>query len=136
MNDKFKGQTPIRAELLAENEALRADLARVSAEFGLPPGIGPAPGEIARIISGLRTENERLRNRVATTDAFLYLDGGLIARLKARVASLESGYRVAINDLDQDTPRFPAVVAVLDGVVKSVEEYGAYLQYQLDGGAP
>lgn len=34
--------------LLGEIERLRADLARVSAEMGLPPTIGPAPGEIER----------------------------------------------------------------------------------------
>lgn len=39
--------------LRAEGEALRADLARVSAEMGLPPGIGPAPGEIARLMAML-----------------------------------------------------------------------------------
>jgi hypothetical protein len=34
--------------LLDELGALRADLARISEEYGLPPTIGPAPGEIKR----------------------------------------------------------------------------------------
>ena len=32
-----------------ERDALKADCARISAELGLPPGIGPADGEIRRI---------------------------------------------------------------------------------------
>lgn len=36
--------------LAAEIRALRADLARVSEEMGIPSGIGPAPGEIRRLV--------------------------------------------------------------------------------------
>jgi hypothetical protein len=36
--------------LAAEIRALRADLTRVSEEMGLPSGIGPAPGEIRRLV--------------------------------------------------------------------------------------
>jgi len=43
------------AELVAERDALRADLARISRELGLPPGIGPAEGEITRLL-GLSVE--------------------------------------------------------------------------------
>ena len=33
-----------------EMNALRNDLARISNEMGLPPGIGPAPGELRRML--------------------------------------------------------------------------------------
>lgn len=48
-DERNKSRTEVE-RLKAENEALRADLARVSAELGLPPGIGPAPGELARLL--------------------------------------------------------------------------------------
>lgn len=37
------------ARLSSENARLRADLARVSEEMGLPPTVGPAAGEIRRM---------------------------------------------------------------------------------------
>jgi len=37
-------------ELFAERERLRAELARISEEIGLPPTIGPAPGELKRML--------------------------------------------------------------------------------------
>ena len=50
----------------AENERdfLRCDLARISTELGLPPTIGPAPGEIARLV----TEVSRLRAELAAIE--------------------------------------------------------------------
>lgn len=56
-------------------------------------------------------------------------------RLNARVNELENGFTLAMRDLDQDLPRFHALYAVLDGVVKSVDDYDAYLAYQLKDGA-
>jgi hypothetical protein len=54
--------------LTARIAELEAELARVSDEFGLPPTIGPAPGEIKRIIGDkdrriaeLEAERDRLR---------------------------------------------------------------------------
>ena len=35
--------------VMAERDALKSDLARVSEELGLPPGIGPAAGEIRKL---------------------------------------------------------------------------------------
>jgi len=43
-----------RDRLAAEVRALRADLARVSEELGLPPSIGPAPGELRRLLAEAR----------------------------------------------------------------------------------
>ena len=43
-----------RDALAAEVRALRADLARVSEELGLPPSIGPAPGELRRLLAEAR----------------------------------------------------------------------------------
>lgn len=41
-------------QIRRDRDALRADLARISAELGLPPRIGPAPGELARLVGDLR----------------------------------------------------------------------------------
>jgi len=38
-------------ERRAREEAMAADLARISEELGLPPGIGPAPGELRRMLA-------------------------------------------------------------------------------------
>ena len=46
MSDKFD-----LPAALDEIERLQDDLARVSAEMGLPPAIGPAPGELARLLA-------------------------------------------------------------------------------------
>ena len=47
-------------DLVSEVARLRADLARVSEELGLPPGIGPAPGELQRLLLAA-DEHARLR---------------------------------------------------------------------------
>ena len=41
-------------QIRRDRDALRADCARISAELGLPPRIGPAPGELARLVGDLR----------------------------------------------------------------------------------
>jgi hypothetical protein len=43
-------------QLRQQLDAVTTDLGRVSEEFGLPKGIGPAPGEIKRILSDLRQQ--------------------------------------------------------------------------------
>lgn len=50
------------ANALAEIEQLRAELARVSDELGLPPSIGPAPGALRQIL-GHAAEGITLRAR-------------------------------------------------------------------------
>lgn len=41
-------------QIRRDRDALQADCARISAELGLPPRIGPAPGELARLVGDLR----------------------------------------------------------------------------------
>ena len=103
-------------EIVAENERLKADLARVSVEFGLPPTIGPAPGEIARILAELRA---RVASANESAGAF-----------RARIDQLHNGYREAIESM-QLQQEVDAHRAVLDGVIESVQAYHAYLAAQL-----
>lgn len=46
--------TETAEQVRRDRDALRVDLARISAELGLPPRIGPAPGELARLLGYLR----------------------------------------------------------------------------------
>ena len=60
-------------KLRGEIDRLKADLAMVSAEFGLPPAMGLAPGEITRILSSnrdsYRAEVDHLKaEKLAETD--------------------------------------------------------------------
>lgn len=56
------------AEVEAERDALRADLARISEELGLPPGIGPAPGELRRERDALKAKLAKAEDRYWTCD--------------------------------------------------------------------
>jgi hypothetical protein len=116
-------------ELLAENERLRADLARVSVEFGLPPTIGPAPGQI----TAMRQESARIRACLIKANS----QADENERLRDRVAALQFGYHEAIHDLEQDAPQdTERHRAVLNGVVASIADYDAYLAAQLGGAQP
>lgn len=68
----FEAATARNLEAEKELTALKADLARVSEELGLPPTIGPAPGELKRRESLLQdslAEVERLKGVIAQTEA-------------------------------------------------------------------
>jgi hypothetical protein len=94
-------------ELLAENERLRADLARVSLELGLPPTIGPVPGQI----TAMRKESTRIRECL----------------IKANSQA---------ENFEAENERLRARVAELEGVVASLADYDAYLASQLGGAHP
>lgn len=57
-------------QIRRDRDALRADLARISAELGLPPRIGPAPGELARLLRELRALCRQAAERI-DADALL-----------------------------------------------------------------
>jgi len=65
-------------EAEAEALALRADLARISEEMGLPPTIGPAPGTLKRLLDdGKAAAAEALALREALCMIYeKYEDGG------------------------------------------------------------
>lgn len=62
------------ASRYAEIAELRQQLDMVSEEFCLPKGIGPAPGEIKRILSGLRHELEEARGLMEDCSGWLHAD--------------------------------------------------------------
>ncbi len=155
MNDKYKHRTP--APWTAYDRGIGweiHDATGAPINSGFRDTFSRADAELCAAAPELLAENERLRNRVAeleqlATDAYLQFDGAAIARLRARVASLEAGYREAVDDMqdacsassprDQERYQLQTEVdahrAVLSGVIESVAGYKAYLpQQQIDGG--
>jgi hypothetical protein len=87
-------------EWQAEVSALRADLARISEEMGLPPTIGPAPGELRRLLhdgraagealAPLRAENEKARELLLEgLTVSPYRWNGYVERVEAYLAPPE-----------------------------------------------
>jgi hypothetical protein len=76
---------------LAERDALKADLARVSVEMGLPPSVGQAPGELRRFMRERRewlAEVQRLK-----------ADHELLAAQHAAVANERDALRATVAKL-------------------------------------
>lgn len=69
--DGYRAMGAKCAELEAENELLRQRLGEVSEAFGLPKAIGPAPGEIKRILSDLRQQLAAARAEIEELQANL-----------------------------------------------------------------
>jgi predicted nuclease with TOPRIM domain len=99
-----------------------------------------------KALTELRSENERLHARINSLGDELDELGFKCAdvenenkQLQARLAELEAGYSEAINDCAASfycpLNNVDAHRAVIDGVVKSVEDYDAYLARQLTDGA-
>lgn len=61
--------TETAEQIRRDRDALRADLARISAELGLPPRIGPAPGELARLLGYLRALCREAATRIGEQPA-------------------------------------------------------------------
>jgi len=86
---------------------LKADLARISDELGLPPGIGPAPGVIQNAWKGWKdalAEVERLKKENSDCEALRDEMRGSIEGMAETISALErenGGMRVKIATIDR-----------------------------------
>jgi hypothetical protein len=123
-----------RAELLARAEKaereltdLRADLASLSAEMGLPPGMRPAEGELTRLFGrGQRAEDMRRGFEIAVEhvrDGELYHSDAATA-LRDAISELPDGTRptATLTDAEMAAERY----APVKSRVMTPEEIAAY----------
>lgn len=76
-----------------ELDALRADLARVSGELGLPPSVGPAHGELARLVQS------EARHRAAYESAQSALEDALVGRPLRDSLGRHDSYTLTVEKL-------------------------------------
>jgi len=111
--------------LLDELGALRADLARISEEYGLPPTIGPAPGEIKRREQLLRDYQKQAE--AARTTAAYWKDEHNAANIV--IAQLEKDLAAARAVLDTARVR-SAPMYEGEGLVMVTFDRAAWLAWQ------
>lgn len=129
------------ARLLAEDagvralmgvDALHAELARISTEMGMPPGVGPADGELARLMkdgNALRAELEKrredvrlLRESLADVRERMALERVVavesVRRELANAHAMLNEWRQLVEDARQDKADLRARVVTLEAALR------------------
>ena len=119
IEDVIKDLSPQGEQYVAEVQALKADLARVSTELGLPPTIGPAPGEIRRFVVGL----DALRAEVALWKKVTGRDDAEALDFELGRAGIDTHLKVLMELRDKACAERDAACAERDAAQKERDDW-------------
>lgn len=105
-----------------KTDRLKEDLARISEEMGLPPGIGPAPGELRRLLGMTGELCAEIKSLQAFVGNEIYLsDYKTAGDMRAKIERLERKFPCGHRVLDWDNGYGECVACREKSVVSDYE---------------